>query len=250
MRAFSNREMYYGRGPSFTHCYGPHPAIVRYHMPPDRCCRCCRGSRAWLTLLLPGCCVFYGCSRSWLRMVSSTGPRLLLLPSLCSDPRWGRTAEVYSEDPKVGDMPLQGLRQGCAAQAGVSWTLSLCRAPLDCPQLGLATLLPTDSRHAELLQPQLAAQAVRSSAVARASSPPPKSVSWCRFLTCRWPPTWPTCSFRGCRAGGARRAHPLPSKSPPRARRASSGGWVGRGDSASMNSGRTRNPLLAMHADM
>lgn len=29
MRVFSNREMYNGRDPSFTHCYGPHPAIVR-----------------------------------------------------------------------------------------------------------------------------------------------------------------------------------------------------------------------------
>ncbi|PRW34064.1 putative beta-D-xylosidase 7 [Chlorella sorokiniana] len=65
MRAFSNREMYYGRGPSFTHCYGPHPAIVR-------------------------------------------------------DPRWGRSAEVYSEDPKVAsnmaNMFIQGLQGGWSAQ--------------------------------------------------------------------------------------------------------------------------------------
>lgn len=53
MRAFSNREMYYGRGPSFTHCYGPHPAIVR-HVAEHRLlrCRCGGGSTARLTTLL------------------------------------------------------------------------------------------------------------------------------------------------------------------------------------------------------
>lgn len=106
MRAFSNAEMRAGRAPSFTHCFGPHPAIVRW-------------AGRWLRRRA---------RRSLRRSLARPRPpthtsngRALLRP--CSpvdrDPRWGRTNEVYGEDPWLASAMaasfVKGLQRGPTA---------------------------------------------------------------------------------------------------------------------------------------